>query len=123
MRNILKFERKSGEYKTKGKTLAWETHQGIHYLCYPFFIYKREDHWVLTHVSSGAEVCNTDTLTLSKYIATRLLPIPQFLLPHKDLVSYMTQEQKSYCMNIISRYREASVEDMKRLDKNCPLAI
>ena len=123
MRSILKFKRKNGEYKTKASTLAWETHQGIHYLSYPFFIYQRGNCWVLTHVSSGAEICNTDTLTVSKYIATRLLPVPQFLLPHKDLVSYMTQEQKSYCMEIISRYRSATVDDMKRLDKNCPLTI
>ena len=123
MRSILKFKRKNGEYKTKARTLSWETHQGIHYLCYPFFIYQRENHWVLTHVSSGAEICNTDTLTVSKYIATRLLPVPQFLLPHKDVVDYMTQEQKSYCMEIISRYRSVTVEDMKRLDKNCPLTI
>ena len=123
MREILKFERKNGDYKTKDRDLIWETHKGIHYLCYPFFIYKREDRWVLTHFSSGAEVCNTNTLFVAKYIATRLLPVPQFLLPHKNLVNYMTQEQKSYCQHIIGRYRDGTPDDVKKLDKICPYSI
>jgi hypothetical protein len=78
---------------------------------------------VLTHVSSGAEVCNTNTLFVAKYIATRLLPVPQFLLPHKNLVNYMTQEQKTYCQHIIGRYRDGTPDDVKKLDKICPYSI
>tara|TARA_Y100000034_G_C6852161_1_gene386695 strand:+ start:850 stop:1221 length:372 start_codon:yes stop_codon:yes gene_type:complete len=123
MRNILKFQRKTGDYKVKNYDKSWRTETGTHYLHYPFLIYKRKKHWVLTHLSSGAEICTTTGLKVAKYIATRLLPIPQFLLPNGDLVDYMPQETKRYCLDMIGRYRDVTIEEVKTLDKNCPFTI
>jgi hypothetical protein len=123
MRSLLKFERKTGEYKTKKQSMSWETHEGIHYQSYPFMAYKRKDYWVLTHIASGAEICTTGHLFACKYIATRLLPVPQFLLPESNLVDFMEHNQKEYCMDIISRYRGETIDEVKKLDKNCPLTI
>jgi len=123
MRNILNFERKTGDYKVSDYKKEWRTETGIHYIHYPFMVYKRNDYWVLTHLSSGAEICKTDTLFVCKYIATRLLPVPQFLLPESNLVDFMEHNQKQYCMNIIERYRGETIEEVKRLDKLCPYSI
>ena len=106
MRSILNFERKTGDYKVSNYKKEWTTETGIHYLHYPFMTYKRKDYWVLTHISSGAEICTTETLFVCKYIATRLLPIPQFLLPESNLVDFMELNQKQFCMDIIGRYRD-----------------
>jgi len=123
MRNILNFERNTGDYKVRSYDKVWRTETGIHYLHYPFMAYKRKDYWVLTHISSGAEICTTDSLFVCKYIATRLLPVPQFLLPESNLVDFMEYNQKQFCMDIISRYRGETIEEVKKLDKNCPLTI
>ena len=123
MRNILNFERKNADYKVRSYNKVWRTETGTHYLHYPFLVYKRKDYWVLTHLSSGAEICTTGNLFVSKYIATRLLPIPQFLLPESNLVDFMEHNQKAYCMEIISRYRDVTVAEVKKLDINCPLKI
>ena len=123
MRSILNFERKTGDYKVSNYKKEWRTETGIHYLHYPFMTYKRKDYWVLTHISSGAEICTTETLFVCKYIATRLLPVPQFLLPESNLVDFMEHNQKAYCMDIISRYRGETIEEVKKLDINCPLTI
>ena len=123
MRNILNFERKNADYKVRSYDRVWRTETGTHYLHYPFLVYKRKDYWVLTHLSSGAEICTTGNLFVSKYIATRLLPVPQFLLPESNLVDFMEHNQKAYCMEIISRYRDVTVAEVKKLDINCPLTI
>ena len=123
MRNILNFERKNADYKVRSYDRVWRTETGTHYLHYPFLVYKRKDYWVLTHLSSGAEICTTGYLFVSKYIATRLLPVPQFLLPESNLVDFMEHNQKAYCMEIISRYRDVTVAEVKKLDINCPLTI
>ena len=123
MRNILNFERKKGDYKVCSYNKSWRTETGTHYIHYPFMAYKRKNHWVLTHISSGAEICTTDNLFACKYIATRLLPVPQFLLPESNLVDFMEYNQKQFCMNIISRYRGETIENVKKLDINCPLTI
>ena len=123
MRSILNFERKNADYKVRSYDKVWRTETGIHYLHYPFLVYKRKDYWVLTHLSSGSEICTTGNLFVSKYIATRLLPVPQFLLPESNLVDFMEHNQKAYCMNIISRYRGETIEEVKKLDINCPLTI
>ena len=123
MRNILNFERKNADYKVRSYDKVWRTETGTHYLHYPFLVYKRKDYWVLTHLSSGAEICTTGSLFVSKYIATRLLPVPQFLLPESNLVDFMEHNQKAYCMDIISRYRGETIEEVKKLDINCPLTI
>ena len=123
MRSILNFERKTGDYKVSNYKKEWRTVTGTHYLHYPFMTYKRKDYWVLTHISSGAEICTTETLFVCKYIATRLLPVPQFLLPESNLVDFMEHNQKAYCMDIISRYRGETIEEVKKLDINCPLTI
>ena len=123
MRNILNFERKNADYKVCNYDKSWRTETGTHYLHYPFLAYKRKNHWVLTHMSSGAEICTTDNLFVCKYIATRLLPVPQFLLPESNLVDFMEHNQKAYCMDIISRYRGVTVAEVKKLDINCPLTI
>lgn len=123
MRNILNFERKNADYKVRSYDKVWRTETGTHYLHYPFLVYKRKDYWVLTHLSSGAEICTTGSLFVSKYIATRLLPVPQFLLPESNLVDFMENNQKAYCMDIISRYRDVTVAEVKKLDINCPLTI
>ena len=78
--------------------LEWKTENGVHYICYPFLIYKDEysKNYKLTHMSCGALICSTDYLHSAKYIATRLLPLPQWLLPTQDLVKHMTEEQKTF---------------------------
>ena len=123
MRSILKFKRKTGDYKVTNYKKEWKTETGTHYIHYPFMVYKRKDYWVLTHLSSGAEICTTGSLFVCKYIATRLLPIPQFLLPESNLVNFMEQQHKQYCMDIIGRYRGQTIENVKKLDKNCPFSI
>ena len=125
MRNILKFKRKNGEYKYTKTNLAWTTGSGTHYIHYPFLIYKDNDTstYKLTHMSCGALVCATKYLHSAKYIASRLFPLPQWLLPNKDLVNHMSQEQRSFCTDIISRYRDETKERITDLDKNCPFSI
>ena len=125
MRNILKFKRKNGEYKYTKMNLEWKTENGIHYICYPFLIYKDEysKNYKLTHMSCGALICSTEYLHSAKYIATRLLPLPQWLLPTQDLVNHMTDEQRTFCTDIISRYRNHRKDMIIELDKNCPFSI
>ena len=120
---LLNFKRKNGEYKYTDSKREWVTKTGLYYICYPFMIYKDKDHYALTHLSSGALVCKTSYLYSAKYIATRLLPVPQFLLPTHDLVSHMTREQKSFCMDIIGRYRNENKVSVTYLDKKCPFKI
>ena len=125
MIELLKFKRKNGEYKyTKGDR-SWTTEQGIHYVCYPFMIYKDEysSNYKLTHLSSGALVCSSKYLHSAKYVATRLLPLPQWLLPTDNLVKAMSTDQVRFCQDIISRYRNETKEEIYRLDKNCPYKI
>ena len=125
MRDVLKFKRKKGEYKFTNTRLVWETQSGIHYVCYPFMIYKDsyETTYRLTHMSSGALICSTTYLHSAKYIASRLLPLPQWLLPTKDLVNHMSQEQRGFCTAIISRYRNETKDRISYLDKKCPYTI
>ena len=123
MIELLKFKRNNGEYKyTKGDK-SWTTEQGIHYVHYPFMIYKDNDTYKLTHMSSGAMICSTTYLHCAKYIATRLFPLPQWLLPDTTLVDRMSQQQKTFCTDIISRYRDANKGYLEKLDKNCPYSI
>ncbi len=125
MIELLKFRRKKGEYKyTKGDR-SWTTETGIHYICYPFMIYKDEygNKYKLTHMSSGAMICSTNSLHSAKYIATRLFPLPQWLLPTDDLTKAMSREQIRFCTSIIERYRDESKVDISKLDKNCPYSI
>ena len=123
MRNILKFKRKNGFFKYTNSAKEWQDGKGIHYLHYPFMIYKDYDKYSLTHLSSGALVCRTDTLYSAKYIATRIFPLPQFLLPHSNLVNLMSEEQRRFCTDIITRYRDETKGEIQRLDKNCPFSI
>lgn len=125
MRSILKFKRKNGDYKFTKTNLEWTTKTGTHYIHYPFLIYKCTDTstYKLTHMSCGALVCSTKYLHCAKYIATRLFPLPQWLLPNKDLVNHMSQEQRRFCTDIISRYRHETKEKITDLDKNCPFKI
>ena len=125
MRSILKFKRKNGDYKYTKISLEWTTQNGVHYVCYPFLIYKDEHSktYKLTHMSCGALICSTTYLHSAKYIATRLLPLPQWLLPTNDLVNHMSEEQKRFCTDIISRYRNHRKDMIIELDKNCPFSI
>ena len=123
MTDLLKFKRKNGEYKYSNGRKEWISEEGVHYICYPFMIYKDGDSYKLTHMSSGAMVCSTDYLYGAKYIATRLLPLPQWLIPTNELVKHMTQEETRFCMDIIDRYRHENKETVLRLDKNCPYSI
>ena len=125
MRNILKFQRKNGDYKYTKISLEWKTESGVHYICYPFLIYKDNDTSIykLTHMSCGALICSTSYLHSAKYIATRLLPLPQWLLPTQDLVKHMSEEQKKFCTDIIGRYRNQRKDMITELDKNCPFSI
>jgi hypothetical protein len=125
MRSILKFKRKNGEYKYTKMNKSWTTETGIHYICYPFMIYKDEynSSYKLTHMSSGAMVCSTNSLHSAKYIATRLFPLPQWLLPTDNLVKAMSTEQIRFCTDIINRYRNETKGDIQKLDKNCPYSI
>ena len=125
MRNILKFKRKNGNYKFSDFKKNWTDRNGVHYLHYPFMIYKDNSvcKYKLTHLSSGALICSTSYLHSAKYIASRLIVLPQFLLPDDRLVSYMSPEQKNFCTDIITRYRSQTKERILELDKNCPFSI
>ena len=123
MRSILKFKRQNGDYKFTNYQKEWVSKQGVHYVCYPFMIYKDHKDYKLTHMSCGALICSTSYLHSAKYIATRLLPLPQWLLPTQDLVKHMTEEQKRFCTDIISRYRNHRKDMIVELDKNCPFTI
>ena len=124
MRSILKFKRKVGVYRYSSPSKHWQDGNGIHYIHYPFMIYKDDDSkYCLTHLSSGALVCRTDTLYSAKYIATRIFPLPQFLLPDSSLVNRMSEEQRRFCTDIIGRYRDVSKRGVINLDKNCPFTI
>ena len=123
MRNILKFQRKNSEYKYTNYQKEWVSEQGVHYVCYPFMIYKDHTDYKLTHMSSGALICSSTYLHSAKYIATRLLPLPQWLLPTNELVKHMTKEQVKFCTNIIERYRNETKGEVSKLDKNCPFSI
>ena len=123
MRSILKFKRKNGEFKYTKMNKSWTTEQGIHYICYPFMIYKDHTDYKLTHMSSGALICSSTYLHSAKYIATRLFPLPQWLLPTDNLVKAMTTEQIRFCTDIITRYRDEKKQDIQKLDKNCPYSI
>lgn len=125
MLNILKFKRKNGDYKYTKINKSWTTENGIHYIYYPFLIYKDKHSktYKLTHMSCGALICSTTYLHCAKYIATRLFPLPQWLLPTQDLVKYMSEEQKRFCQDIITRYRDVNKSHLEKLDKNCPFSI
>ena len=123
MQNILKFKRKNSEYRYTNYRKEWVSEQGVHYVCYPFVIYKDGKGYKLTHMSSGALICETTYLHSAKYIATRLLPLPQWLLPKENLVKHMSKEQIRFCQDIIDRYRDETKEDIRKLDKNCPYSI
>ena len=125
MRSILKFKRKNGEYKYTKFDKSWTTQQGIHYVHYPFMIYKDEcsNNYKLTHMSSGALICSATYLHSAKYVASRLIVLPQFLLPDTSLIDFMSQEQKTFCTDIISRYRNHRKDMIIELDKNCPYSI
>ena len=125
MIELLKFKRKNGEYKYTKMNKSWTTQQGIHYIHYPFMIYKDEysSNYKLTHMSSGALVCSTNFLHSAKYIATRLFPLPQWLLPTDNLVKAMSREQIVFCTDIIERYRRETKDRISELDKNCPYSI
>ena len=125
MRNILKFKRKNGDYKYTNYRKEWVIETGIYYVCYPFLIYKDESShtYKLTHMSCGALICSTKYLHSAKYIASRLLPLPQWLLPTQNLVNHMTDEQRQFCTDIISRYRDENKQAVINLDKNCPFNI
>jgi len=126
MRELLKFKRKKGNFRIYRSAQGWETANGTYYEHYPFIIHKcvkNKSKWTLTHIASGTSACKTSLLKNAKYIATRLLPVPQFLIPNRDLVNHMTVEQKQFCMGIIARYRDVPIEHLKGLDKNCPFQI
>jgi len=123
MRNILKFKRKNGTYKYTNGRREWQDGEGLHYVHYPFMIYKDHSKYSLTHLSSGALVCRTSSLYSAKYIATRIFPLPQFLLPDTNLVKCMSESQKKFCTDIIGRYRDVSKGKVIELDKNCPFSI
>lgn len=120
---LLKFTRKNGEYKYTKMDKTWTTERGVHYICYPFMIYKDDKTYKLTHLSSGALVCSTSYLHSAKYIATRLLPLPQWLLPTDKLLKAMSREQIRFCQDIIGRYRDENKDEIIKLDKNCPYSI
>ena len=123
MIELLKFKRKNGEYKYTKMNKSWTIETGIHYICYPFMIYKDNGTYKLTHMSSGAMICSTHSLHSAKYIATRLFPLPQWLLPTDELTKAMSREQIRFCTDIISRYRNETKGDIQKLDKNCPYSI
>mgnify|MGYP001229876585 CR=1 FL=1 len=125
MRSILKFKRNNGEYKYTKTNLEWTTEHGIHYTHYPFLIYKdtNSNAYKLTHMSCGALICSATSLYGAKYIASRLLPLPQWFLPTKDLVNHMTETQRRFCTDIISRYRDERKTEVIELDKFCPFSI
>ena len=123
MRNILKFKRKNGSFRYTNSAREWQDGSGIHYVHYPFMIFKDCGKYSLTHLSSGALVCRTSSLYSAKYIATRIFPLPQFLLPNSSLVKLMSESQKKFCTDIIGRYRDVSKGKVIELDKNCPFSI
>ena len=123
MTQLLKFKRKNSEFRYTNSAKAWQSGNGIHYIHYPFMIYKDYNKYSLTHLSSGALVCRTDTLHSAKYIATRIFPLPQFLLPDSNLVQCMSEEQRRFCTDIIARYRDKGKGLIEKLDKNCPFSI
>ena len=123
MRNILKFKRKNGSFRYTNSAREWQDGEGIHYIHYPFMIYKDHSKYSLTHLSSGALVCRTSSLYSAKYIATRIFPLPQFLLPDTNLVKLMSEEQRRFCTDIIGRYSDVSKGKVIELDKNCPFTI
>ena len=125
MRNILKFKRKKGSFRYTNSAKEWQDGEGIHYLHYPFMIYKDEysSNYKLTHMSSGALICSATYLHSAKYVASRLIVLPQFLLPDTSLIDFMSQEQKAFCTDIISRYRNHRKDMITELDKNCPFSI
>ena len=86
-------------------------------------IYRDHKEYKLTHMSSGALICSSTYLHSAKYIATRLLPLPQWLLPTNDLVKHMSREQIRFCQDIIERYRNENKDRVAHLDKNCPFMI
>ena len=120
---LLKFKRKNGEFRYTKMDRTWATERGVHYTCYPFMIYKDSETYKLTHMSSGALVCSTSYLHSAKYIATRLLPLPQWLLPTDNLIKAMSKEQIIFCTNIIDRYRNENKVSVTYLDKKCPFKI
>ena len=123
MIELLKFKRKNSEYKYTKMDRTWATEQGVHYIHYPFMIYKDHKTYKLTHMSSGALICSTSYLHSAKYIATRLFPLPQWLLPTDNLIKAMSTEQIRFCQDIITRYRNETKGDISKLDKNCPYSI
>ena len=126
MRSILKFKRKNSSFKYTDCHSKWQSENGVHYVHYPFMIYRDNfsKNYKLTHMSSGALICNTSYLFSAKYIATRLLPVPHFLLPSKELVNHMSVSQRRYCTDVIERYREVGSKDLlETLDKKCPFSI
>jgi len=127
MIKIMKFKRSDGSFKTQSPSDGWKTHSGIHYTCYPFIIHKSLRHWdkkySLTHMASGTQICKVRYLKVAKYIATRLSPITQFLLPHRKLVDYMSEDEKTYCRNVMARYMDAKSKDLELLDRICPYSI
>mgnify|MGYP001443909377 CR=1 FL=1 len=125
MRNILKFKRKNSEYKYTRYDKSWITECGIHYIHYPFMIYKDNGacKYKLTHLSSGALICSTSYLHSAKYVASRLIVLPQFLLPDTNLINFMSIEQKTFCTDIITRYRGETKDRISELDKICPFSI
>ena len=125
MRSILNFKRKNGSYRYTNSAREWQDGRGLHYVHYPFMIYKDEysNNYKLTHMSSGALICSTTYLHSAKYVASRLIVLPQFLLPDTSLIDYMSHEQKSFCTDIITRYRDETKANIQKLDKNCPFSI
>ena len=123
MIELLKFKRKNGEFRYTKMDRTWATERGVHYICYPFMIYKDDKTYKLTHMSSGAMVCSTSYLHSAKYIATRLFPLPQWLIPTDNLVKAMSREQIRFCQDIIDRYRNENKDEVIKLDKNCPYSI
>ena len=123
MRSILKFKRNVGVYRYSSPSRHWQDGNGIHYIHYPFMIYKDHSKYCLTHLSSGALVCRTSGLYSAKYIASRLIVLPQFLLPDTTLVNRMSEQQRKFCTDIIGRYRDVRKQGVINLDKNCPFSI
>ena len=126
MREILKFKRKDGQFKIYSPTESWQTCEGIHYLHYPFLIHRHPlypSQWCVSHMASGTRACKTSNLRVAKYLASRFIIIPQFFLPHKDLVSHMTMDQRGYCTDLIRRYSNVTSKRLEELDKNCPITI
>jgi hypothetical protein len=127
MRKLLKFKQQRGNFRIQSPNDGWENYEGLHYVSYPFMIHKSVKEWCkkysITHIASGTQVCKTKNLKVAKYIATRLAPLPQFLLPHRKLVSHMSEEERMFCTRVMGRYRDVKVGDLEEMDKNCPYSI